>query len=89
MGNTGSKPKSNFKVTSQDEAVLKLKIQRDTVEKYQKRIQTILDQELDIAKQCLAKGDKKKATLALRKKKYQEQLLDQAESHLEKLEYTV
>ena len=35
MGNASSKAKTNPVVTSQDEAVLKMKIQRDNLEKYQ------------------------------------------------------
>lgn len=86
MGNASSKAKTNPVVTSQDEAVLKMKIQRDNLEKYRKRIGTVLNRELEIARECLAKGDRKRATLALRKKKYQEQLLDQTDQHLDKLQ---
>lgn len=86
MGNASSKAKTNPVVTSQDEAVLKMKIQRDNLEKYRKRIGTVLNRELEIARECLAKGDRKRAALALRKKKYQEQLLDQTDQHLDKLQ---
>lgn len=39
-----------------------------------------------MARQCLAKGDKKRALLALRRKKYQESLLGQTDAQLEQLE---
>ena len=39
-----------------------------------------------MAKQMLAKGDKKRALLALRRKKYQESLLAKTDSQLEQLE---
>jgi hypothetical protein len=86
MGNASSKAKTNPVITTQDEAVLKMKIQRDNLEKYRKRIGTVLNRELEIARECLAKGDRKRAALALRKKKYQEQLLDQTDQHLDKLQ---
>lgn len=86
MGNSGSKPKSGIVITSQDEAVLSMKKQRDNLEKYQKRIQTVLNREREIARECLNRGDKQRALLALRKKKYQEQLLFQTDKHLETLQ---
>lgn len=87
MGNASSKSnKSGIVVTSQDEAVLKMKMQRDNLEKYQKRIATVLNREREIARECLVRGDRKRAALALRKKKYQEQLLVQTDKHLETLQ---
>lgn len=87
MGNSSSSGKSTKPlVTKQDEAILQMKIQRDNIKKYQRRIRTVLDREREIAKECLAKGDKNRALLALRKKKYQEQLLIQTDKHLETLE---
>ncbi|OBT55893.1 hypothetical protein VE04_05038 [Pseudogymnoascus sp. 24MN13] len=64
MGSTASKP------TAQDEAILNLKIQRDRLHKYQKRIT----------------GDRPRALLALRRKKYQESLLAKTDAQLEQLE---
>jgi len=46
----------------------------------------LTDRETDIAKEMLAKGDKKKALLALRRKKYQESLLAKTDAQLEQLE---
>lgn len=76
----------NSKVTEQDKAILDLKVQRDKVQQYQKRILSVLNREHEIAKECLAKGDKRRALLALRKRKYQEQLLVKTDSQLENLE---
>lgn len=86
MGNTGSKTKSGITVTSQDEAILKMKMQRDNLERYQRKMATVLNREKEIARECLARGDKRRATLALRKKKYQEQLIIQTDKHLETLQ---
>jgi charged multivesicular body protein 6 len=82
MGNS----QSAHKVTAQDKAILDMKNQRDKLRQYQKRITVITTRETDIAKQCLQKGDKAKALLALRRKKYQESLLSKTDAQLEQLE---
>ena len=66
--------------------ILEMKIQRDKIKQYLKRIQAILDRENEIAGECLRKGDKDRARLALRRRKYQEQLLKKADEQLERLE---
>ena len=63
-----------------------MKIQRDRVKQYQKRITVITDREREIAKECLRNGDKRRALLALRRKKYQESLLAKTDSQLAQLE---
>jgi charged multivesicular body protein 6 len=63
-----------------------MKNQRDKLRQYQKRITVITTRETEIAKECLAKGDKQKALLALRRKKYQESLLTKTDAQLEQLE---
>ncbi|KJZ72002.1 hypothetical protein HIM_08563 [Hirsutella minnesotensis 3608] len=74
------------KVTAQDKAILDMKNQRDKLHQYQRRITVLTDKETDIARQLLAKGDKKGALLALRRKKYQESLLAKTDAQLEQLE---
>ncbi|KAL9621614.1 MAG: hypothetical protein Q9160_004006 [Pyrenula sp. 1 TL-2023] len=63
-----------------------MKNQRDKLHQYQKRISVITDRETAIARECLARGDKQKALLALRRKKYQESLLSKTDAQLEQLE---
>ncbi|GAC98319.1 hypothetical protein PHSY_005912 [Pseudozyma hubeiensis SY62] len=63
-----------------------LKLQRDRIKQYQKKIQVVLDREHEIARQCLVKGDKTKALTALRRRKYQESLIQKTDSQLETLE---
>ena len=63
-----------------------MKNQRDKLQQYQKRITVITDRETAIAKECLARGDKPKALLALRRKKFQESLLTKTDAQLETLE---
>lgn len=70
-------------------AILDMKIQRDKIKQYRKKIQAVLNREHEIAIECLRKGDKSRAKLALRRKKYQEQLLEKADKQLETLEELV
>ncbi|KAI7876747.1 hypothetical protein K492DRAFT_166783 [Lichtheimia hyalospora FSU 10163] len=83
MGASNSKAK---KITSQDKAILDLKIQRDKLKQYQKKINIVLDKEVQAARNALRQEDKKRALLALKKKKYQEQLLEKTEQQLLNLE---
>ncbi|KAI5286058.1 Vacuolar protein sorting-associated protein 20 [Ascosphaera aggregata] len=85
MGNISS----SQKITSQDKAILELKIQRDKLHQYQKRITKLTDRETQIAKQCLANNDKSRALLALRRKKYQQSLLNKTDAQLDQLEKLV
>ena len=67
-------------------AILDMKNQRDKLHQYQRRITVITDRETAVARQCLARGDKAKALLALRRKKFQETLLAKTDAQLETLE---
>ncbi|KAI0687756.1 Snf7-domain-containing protein [Cytidiella melzeri] len=85
MGGNQSVPK----ITKQDRAILDMKLQRDKVKQYQRKIQGVLDREHEIAKQQLAAGHKDRALLALRRRKYQEGLLAKTDAQLENLEHLV
>lgn len=63
-----------------------MKNQRDRLRQYQKRITVLTDRETAIAKECLAREDRKRALLALRRKKYQESLLEKTDAQLAQLE---
>lgn len=63
-----------------------MKVQRDKLRQYQKRITVLTDRETEIARECLRRNDKQKALLALRRKKYQESLLQKTDSQLAQLE---
>ncbi|KAE9375413.1 hypothetical protein N431DRAFT_402923 [Stipitochalara longipes BDJ] len=82
MGNSAS----SHKISAQDKAILDMKNQRDKLHQYQRRITVLTDREKEIAKEMLAKGDKPRALLALRRKKYQESLLAKTDAQLEQLE---
>eukprot|EP00116_Pleurobrachia_bachei_P009877 sb/3470139/ len=90
MGSLFSKkstPKS--RVTEQDQAVLKLKQTRDKLKQYQKKIQLNQDKERKLAKQCLDQGRKDKALRLLKKKKFQDGLLEKTDNQLDNLERMV
>ncbi|KAK4687059.1 charged multivesicular body protein 6, partial [Tremellales sp. Uapishka_1] len=77
------------KITPQDRAILDLKLQRDKMKQYQKRLQVVLDREQEIAKEALAAGNKTRALTALRQRKYQEQLLARTDTQLQTLQELV
>ncbi|XP_053156845.1 charged multivesicular body protein 6 [Hemicordylus capensis] len=88
MGNLFGR-KRRSRVTEQDKAVLQLKQQRDKLKQYQKRIFLQLERERTVARQLLKDGKKEKAKLLLKKKRYQEQLLDKTENQISNLEHMV
>ena len=57
--------------------------------RYAAQIQEVLNREHEIAKQQLAAGNKDRALLALRKRKYQEGLLVKTDAQLENLDHLV
>ncbi|KAK9899718.1 hypothetical protein P389DRAFT_148585 [Cystobasidium minutum MCA 4210] len=77
---------SGPKITAQDKAILDLKIQRDKLRQYQKRVEGVLEREKQAAKEALQSGNKQRALLALRRRKYQESLLTQTDKQLATLQ---
>ncbi|KAM5135672.1 charged multivesicular body protein 6 [Mantella aurantiaca] len=88
MGNIFGRKKRS-RVTEQDKAVLQLKQQRDKLKQYQKKITLQLQRERELAKQLLHNGKKEKAKLLLKKKRYQEQLLEKTDNQISNLEKMV
>ncbi|KAJ1649225.1 Vacuolar protein sorting-associated protein 20 [Coemansia sp. RSA 1694] len=78
---------SKGKITAQDKAILDMKVQRDKLRMYQKRVQVVLDREDSLARELLLKGDKKRALLALRRRKYQEQMICTTDDQLFNLQH--
>ncbi|XP_040295023.1 charged multivesicular body protein 6 [Bufo bufo] len=88
MGNIFGR-KRRSRVTEQDKAVLQLKQQRDKLKQYQKKITLQLQREREVAKQLLHDGKKEKAKLLLKKKRYQDQLLEKTDNQISNLEKMV
>lgn len=87
MGIIFGKKKQVSRVTPQDKAILQLKQQRDKLKQYQKRIELALASDRELAKKLLNNGKKDRAKLLLRKKRYQEQVLQRTDGQLENLEH--
>ncbi|XP_026488381.1 charged multivesicular body protein 6-A [Vanessa tameamea] len=87
MGGLFSKSKKPVsRVTEQDKAILQLKQQRDKLKQYQKKIELNLEKDRLLAKKLLAEDKRDRAKSLLKKKRYQENLLLNADIQLEKLE---
>uniref|UniRef100_A0A0A9YTV3 Charged multivesicular body protein 6 n=1 Tax=Lygus hesperus TaxID=30085 RepID=A0A0A9YTV3_LYGHE len=85
MGNLFGKKKVS-RVTEHDKAVLQVKQQRDKVKQYQQRVEVKLEGDRQLAKKLLLSGQRDRAKLLLKKKRYQESLLERTEGQLENLE---
>ncbi|KAI8492686.1 Charged multivesicular body protein 6 [Branchiostoma belcheri] len=83
------KKKEESRITEQDKAVLQLKQQRDKLKQYQKKIQANLDREREVAKRLLKDGKKDKAKLLLKKKRYQENMLQKTDNQIDQVEKMV
>ncbi|KAJ1647192.1 Vacuolar protein sorting-associated protein 20 [Coemansia asiatica] len=66
---------SRNRITDQDKAILDMKVQ------------VVLDREDALARSLLLKGDKKRALLALRRRKYQEQMIQKTDEQLFNLQH--
>ncbi|CAG2229072.1 charged multivesicular body protein 6-A-like [Mytilus galloprovincialis] len=85
----GKDKKTESRVTEQDKAVLQLKQQRDKLKQYQKKINVQIEKDRNVAKQLLHDGRKDKAKLMLRKKKFQESLLEKTDGQLDNIDRMV
>ncbi|XP_037074199.1 LOW QUALITY PROTEIN: charged multivesicular body protein 6-A-like [Pollicipes pollicipes] len=85
MGSLFSRKKES-RITEQDKAVLQLKKQRDQLKQYTKKIQLTLEKDRQMAKTLLHSGQKSRAKLLLKKKRFQEQLLTRTEGMLDNIE---
>lgn len=89
MGNVFARKGGPSRVTEQDRAILQLKQQRDKLKQYQKKLTLQLEKERLLAKQLLKDGKKERALLLLKKKRYQDQLLDKTETQISNIERMV
>ncbi|XP_072550423.1 charged multivesicular body protein 6 isoform X4 [Salminus brasiliensis] len=89
MGNVFARKGRPSRVTEQDRAILQLKQQRDKLRQYQKKLTLQLEKERLLAKQLLKDGKKERALLLLKKKRYQDQLLDKTETQISNIERMV
>lgn len=69
-----------------DKAVLELKRQRIRLAKYRENATRVMERETEIAKELLKRGEKRRALLALKKKRYQSTLIDKTEGQMMNIE---
>ncbi|VEL40341.1 unnamed protein product [Protopolystoma xenopodis] len=74
------------RITQQDKAILQLKQQRDKLKQYKRRVEVQIERDRSSAKQLLSDGKKDKALLLLKKKIYQESLIEKSEGYLRNIE---
>jgi len=84
----GSKPEKS-KVNEQDKEIAQLKVTRDKVNRYLKKLESNIDSCQSVVKQCVKNKEKEKALLGLRKKKYIEQNLENGRKQLLNLEQLI
>ncbi|CEF67727.1 Charged multivesicular body protein 6 [Strongyloides ratti] len=79
----------NQYVTSQDQAILDLKIQRDKMKTYIKKSEKTIAHDKELARELLNKGMKDRALLMLKKKKYLEKMIEKTEKQLDTIQRMV
>eukprot|EP00029_Vermamoeba_vermiformis_P003253 TRINITY_DN13646_c0_g1_i1.p1 TRINITY_DN13646_c0_g1~~TRINITY_DN13646_c0_g1_i1.p1 ORF type:complete len:265 (-),score=69.70 TRINITY_DN13646_c0_g1_i1:39-833(-) len=88
-GEGNNATKNQNAISAQDRAILDLKTQRDKLKLYSRKLEAVLDKEREAALKLLHEGQRHKALLCLRKKKYQEQLLEKTTVQLANLQQMV
>ena len=86
MGNGAS---TGAKVSSQDRAILEMKVQRDKLRLFQRKVEQDADRFTQLARQALRQGRKDRARLLLQQKHFQEGNLRRVDEQLAALEQLV
>jgi len=93
MGHLFSRPSTSSsnanKLTPHDRALLSLKVSRDKLKQYAIQLATLQARETEIAKQCIAKGERRKAKIALMKRNQQMDMMEKAERQIMSVEEMV
>uniref|UniRef100_A0A914Z991 Charged multivesicular body protein 6 n=1 Tax=Panagrolaimus superbus TaxID=310955 RepID=A0A914Z991_9BILA len=91
MGSIFGKPKHppSTKVTEHDKAVLGLKLQRDKMRQAYRRYEKNLLKEKEMAKELLKQGRKDRALLMLKRKRYQESIMDRIAKQMDNIDSMV
>ncbi|VDN53376.1 unnamed protein product [Dracunculus medinensis] len=76
-------------VSQHDLAVLQLKTQRDRMKQYVRRNEKQMEREKEIAKKLIKMGKKDRALLLLKKKRYQENIIERTLKQLDQIDMMV
>ncbi|RHY28680.1 hypothetical protein DYB32_005779 [Aphanomyces invadans] len=79
---TANRQRAQNQVSSKDKAVLELKASRDRLKKYQALLEQEAAQLTEKAKQLLEKKQRDRAKLCLQLRKFKQQQIEQADTHL-------
>ncbi|RQM18967.1 hypothetical protein B5M09_012033 [Aphanomyces astaci] len=79
---TANRQRAQNQVSSKDKAVLELKASRDRLKKYQSHLEHESAQLTEKAKQLLEKKQRDRAKLCLQLRKFKQQQIEQADTHL-------
>ncbi|CAJ0568085.1 unnamed protein product, partial [Mesorhabditis spiculigera] len=82
-------PIKNCEITEQDQAIIRLKTQRDRIKQYMKGKQKCMDKEKELARKLIQEGRKDRALLILKKKRYQEKTFENLLAQLSNIETMV
>uniref|UniRef100_A0A6G1SE14 Charged multivesicular body protein 6 n=1 Tax=Aceria tosichella TaxID=561515 RepID=A0A6G1SE14_9ACAR len=89
MGNLFGVRRRAPQITAQDRAILQLKQQRDKIKIYQKRTESELARNAELALNLFKNGMKDRAIIVMRRKKMMEDILTRTDKQLETLESLV
>eukprot|EP00300_Choanocystis_sp_HF-7_P030318 c39130_g1_i1.p1 GENE.c39130_g1_i1~~c39130_g1_i1.p1 ORF type:complete len:239 (+),score=44.57 c39130_g1_i1:89-805(+) len=73
-------------LSDKDRAKLELKTQRDKLKKYRAKTLQMIERQTEMAKQLALEGHRDRALLCLKRKRYQQTMLDNAEGMMNNLE---
>lgn len=82
MGQSSSTPTIN----KNDQAIFKLKLQRDSLIKYNTNLGLLINNDIDQAKACLARKDRQRALAYVKRRKAHQQLLGKTLGQIDTLE---
>ncbi|KAM3720976.1 Charged multivesicular body protein [Dirofilaria immitis] len=90
MGNLfGKKQLALPPISQQDQAILQLKSQRDKMKQYMKRNEKQMEREKELVKQLVKANKKDRALLILKRKKYQQSVIERTLQQLDAIERMV
>ncbi|WKX90346.1 hypothetical protein Q1695_009298 [Nippostrongylus brasiliensis] len=82
-------PPKNCEITEQDQAILQLKSQRDKIKQFIRRKEKCMERERELARQLIKDGRKDRALLLLKKKRFQEGVIERTLKQLDNIDRMV